>query len=192
MSAAARRMTERSGRDASPPSTPPQCCVGASRHPDPRSVRIGQIAAGPDAAAVGRRRICPAGRRRPHPLEAVHGRLLMRPAPALAGIDRDSRPRHPPLPFEPVAVVASGGRSRGGRWRAAAGTRPRWRPRSKAFALARLPVAPGRDACPLVLGLLGAATASVALLPSLKSPMHRCVTPPRKIACGFPSYCNAT
>lgn len=86
-------------------------------------------------------------------LEAAHGRLLMRPAPALQGLIEVRGLGIRALPFEPVAVAhllvdlaaADGARL----------------PEPEAgrlviegVPLARLPVAPGQDALPVLLAFL--------------------------------------
>jgi HPr kinase/phosphorylase len=98
-------------------------------------------------------------------LEAVHGRLLMRPATALAGLMEIRGLGIVRLPFEPVAVVhlvidlaaADAARLPGSTALAVeiAGAR-----------LARLPVAPGVEAYPLLLGLLQRDSVSSGPLPA--------------------------
>ena len=97
-------------------------------------------------------------------LEAVHGRLLMRPATALAGLIEIRGFGIVRSSFEPVAVahlaidLAAPDAAR--------------LPGSAALAveiegvrLARLPVAPGTDAYPQLLGLLQRGTAFSGVLP---------------------------
>ncbi len=68
-------------------------------------------------------------------LEAIHGRLLMRPATALAGLIEIRGLGIVRAVHEPVAVADLAIDLGGGRWRPVAGRRLRWRSRSKGFAL---------------------------------------------------------
>jgi len=98
-------------------------------------------------------------------LEAVHGRLLMRPATALTGLMEIRGLGIVRLPFEPVAVVhlvidlaaADAARLPGSDMRVV---------EIEGVRLARLPVAPGVEAYPLLLGLLQRGSVSSGPLPA--------------------------
>ena len=68
-----------------------------SRHPDPRAVGIGQVAARAIAAAIGRCGLCAARRRRPHPPRSPSRPSADAAADGAGGTDRNSGPWHPPL-----------------------------------------------------------------------------------------------
>ena len=98
-------------------------------------------------------------------LEAVNGRLLMRPASALAGLIEIRGLGIVRAAYEPVAVAhlaidlaaADGARLPGSTALAV---------EIEGVRLARLPVAPGADAYPQLLGLLERGAGSFGLLPA--------------------------
>ena len=125
-----------------------------ARRADPGPVRLRQIAAGAGAAARRGQGLVPFARLvaddRAH-VEAAHGRLLVRPAEALAGLIEVRGLGIRRLPYEPVAVVGllvELGQTDAERLPAAG---PATGPKSRALRLPRLAVAAGIDPLPLVL-----------------------------------------